>query len=35
MFELPGYQTLDLIDNTADIRLYRLLRQEDEYKGYR
>ncbi|MEK4263229.1 AAA family ATPase [Paenibacillus sp. FSL R7-0163] len=29
MFELPGYQTLDLIDNTADIRLYRLLRQED------
>ncbi|MEK4191253.1 AAA family ATPase [Paenibacillus sp. FSL L8-0494] len=28
MFELPGYQTLDLIDNTADIRLYRLLRQE-------
>ncbi|WP_340005685.1 AAA family ATPase [Paenibacillus sp. FSL K6-0276] len=29
MFELQGYQTLDLIETTSDIRLYRLLRQED------
>jgi predicted ATPase/signal transduction histidine kinase len=29
MFEMPGYQTLNLIDTTGDIRLYRLLRQED------
>ncbi|HBS45264.1 MAG TPA: hypothetical protein DEA91_13855, partial [Paenibacillus sp.] len=29
MFEMPGYQTLDQIETTSDIRLYRLLRQED------
>lgn len=29
MFEMPGYQTLSLIDNTGDTRLYRLLRHED------
>lgn len=29
MFEMPGYQIIDLIDHTGEIRLYRLLRQED------
>ncbi|MEK5399906.1 AAA family ATPase [Paenibacillus sp. FSL K6-2859] len=32
MFELPGYQTLDFIETTSDIKLYRLLRQEDGLK---
>ncbi|MFX3635949.1 MAG: AAA family ATPase [Candidatus Pristimantibacillus sp.] len=29
MIEMPGYQTLDVIGNNGDIKLYRLLRQED------